>query len=85
MILITIIMFLVISIVSVVELIYIRDFYNKLITFFYIVSNFITFMVVYFIYSNKFSIIISLIFPIIILNMILVLLFIKGKLNGIKK
>ena len=82
---ISIILFLIISIINMIELIYIRDFYNKSTTFFYFVSNFITFMLIYYLYSNKFSFIIGLIFPVIILNMVLILLFIKGKLNGIKK
>lgn len=82
---ISIILFLIISIISMIELIYIRDFYNKSTTFFYFINNIIAFMLIYYLYSNKFSFIIGLIFPIIILNMVLILLFVKGKLNGIKK
>lgn len=82
MILISVILFLVISIISMIDLIFIRDFHKKLITFFYFISNFITFMLIYYLFSNKFSFIIEMIFPIIMLNMVLVLMFIKGKLDG---
>ncbi len=85
MLLISFFLFLGISIVNMIELIFIKDFYNKLITFFYFISNFITFMLVYYLYSNKFSFIIEMIFPIIMLNMILILLFIKDKLTSKKE
>lgn len=82
--LISVILFLIISIINMIELIFIKDFYSKLITFFYFVSNFITFMLIYYLFSNKFSFIIEMIFPIIMLNMVLILMFIKGKLDGNK-
>lgn len=82
--LISIILFLIVSIINMIELIFIKDFYSKLITFFYFVSNFITFMLIYYLFSNKFSFIIEMIFPIIILNMIVLLMFIKGKLENNK-
>jgi len=79
-----IILFLIISFVSIVKLCFIDEFFNKMLTFFYFSINFITFMLIYFIYSNKFGFIIGMIFPLIILNMVLMLLFIKSKVGSKK-
>lgn len=82
MVLISIVLFLIISVISVIKLCFVGEFFDKMLSFFYFSSNFITFMLIYFLYSNKFGFIIEMIFPLIILNMILILLFIKSKIGG---
>lgn len=84
MVLISIGLFLFISVISMIELCFVGEFFNKMLSFFYFSTNFITFMLIYFIYSNKFGFIIEMIFPLIILNMVLVLLFIKSRIGGSK-
>lgn len=79
---ISIILFLIIFAVISIRLFFIDEFFDKIIMFFYFMSNLITFMLIYFIYSNKFSFIIEMIFPLIILNMVLILLFIKSKVSS---
>lgn len=81
---ISIILFLIIFAIIAIKLCFIDEFFDKIITFFYFTSNLITFMLIYFIYSNKFSFIIEMIFPLIILNMVLILLFIKSKVSSKK-
>ena len=85
MLLISFCMFLCISIMSMIQLCFIKEFFNKIMTFFYFSINFITFLLVYFVYSNKFGFIIQIIFPLIILNMSVILLFIKSKIGGDRK
>ena len=85
MVLISIVLFLFISVISVIKLCFIKEFFNKMLFFFYFGTNFITFMLIYYLYSNKFGFIIEMIFPLIILNMVVVLLFIKSKIIGAKR
>lgn len=79
---ISIVLFLIIFAIISIRLFFIDEFFDKIIMFFYFMSNLITFMLIYFIYSNKFSFIIEMIFPLIILNMVLILLFIKSKVSS---
>lgn len=80
-----VIVFLLISIISLLELCFIKEFFNKILSFYYFLTNFIAFMLVYFVYSNKFGFIVEMIFPLIILNMIIILLIIKNKINNTVK
>lgn len=82
MVLISIPLFLLISIFGIIQLCFTKEFFSKILTFFYFTTNFITFMLIYFLYSNKFGFIVEMIFLLIILNMILTLLFIKNKVDG---
>lgn len=82
MILISMCLFFIISIISITQVCYTKDFFNKILVFFYFISNFTTFILLYFLFSNKFSFIISMVFPLIILNTVLVLLFIKKKIKS---
>ncbi len=84
MLLISFCLFLCISIMSMIQLCFITEFFDKIITFFYFTVNFIAFLLVYFVYSNKFGYIIQMVFPLIILNMSVILLFIKTKLESKK-
>ena len=84
MLLISFCLFLCISIMSMIQLCFIKEFFNKMITFYYFSINFIAFLFAYFIYSNKFGYIIQMIFPLIILNMSVILLFIKNKIDNSK-
>ena len=78
-------MFLCISIMSMIQLWFIKEFFSKMMTFFYFSMNFITFLLVYFIHLNKFTFIIQMIFPLIILNATVILLFVTSKITGIRK
>lgn len=80
--LISIILFLIISAISIIQLCSEKEFFSKMLMFFYFITNFTTFILSYFLFSNKFSFIISMIFPLIILNTVLVLLFIKEKIKS---
>lgn len=82
MILISVIIFLSVSILGVFQVCFAKEFFSKMISFFYFTINFITFLLIYFLFSNKFAFIINMIFPLIILNMVLILLFIKSINNG---
>ena len=84
MLLISFCLFLCISIMSMIQLCFITEFFDKIITFFYFTVNFIAFLLVYFVYSNKFGYIIQMVFPLIILNMSVILLCIKTKLESKK-
>ena len=77
-----VIVFLLISVISLLELCFIKEFFNKILSFYYFLTNFIAFMLVYFVYSNKFGFIVEMIFPLIILNMVIILLIIKNKINN---
>jgi hypothetical protein len=83
--LISMILFLFISAISIIQLCIIKEFFSKMLLFFYFITNFTTFMLSYFLFSNKISFIISMIFPLIILNTVLVLLFIKAKIKSEEK
>lgn len=80
-----VIIFLLISIISLLELCFIKEFFSKILSFYYFLTNFIAFMLVYFVYSNKFGFIVEMIFPLIILNMVIILLIIKNKINNTVK
>ena len=77
MLLIGIIVFFIISIISLINFCTLHVFYKKMIMFFYFGNNFMTFMLLYFLFSNKFGFILNMIIPLMVLNMILVLLFVK--------
>lgn len=82
MVLFSVCLFLLISIASIVKVCSSGEFFNKMLAFFYFITNFTTFVLSYFLFSNKFSFIISMIFPLIILNTVLILLFIKEKIKS---
>lgn len=69
------------SVGAVFQIYYAKEFYNKMVTLFYFMSNFITLMLIYFLYSNKFAFIVQMIFPLTILNMVMVLLIIQNRLK----
>lgn len=79
---ISIILFLILSIITIILLIKTDEFFEKMLMFFYFINNFTTFILSYFIFSNKFGFIIEMLFPLIILNSVLILLFIKGKIKS---
>jgi len=85
MILISIILFLIIAAISIIQLCAEAEFFSKMLMFFYFIINFTTFILSYFLFSNKFGFIISMIFPLIILNSVLILLFIKQKVKSEEK
>lgn len=78
----SIFLFSIISIISIVLLIKTDEPFEKMLMFFYFINNFITFILSYFLFSNKFSFIINMLFPLIILSSVLVLLFIKEKIKS---
>ena len=78
----SIFLFSIISIISIVFLIRTDEPFEKMLMFFYFINNFITFILSYFLFSNKFSFIINMLFPLIILSSVLVLLFIKEKIKS---
>lgn len=78
----SIFLFSIISIISIVLLIRTDEPFEKMLMFFYFINNFITFILSYFLFSNKFSFIINMLFPLIILSSVLVLLFIKEKIKS---
>lgn len=79
---ISIILFLILSIITIILLIKANEFFEKMLMFFYFINNFATFILSYFLFSNKFGFIIEMLFPLIILNSVLILLFIKGKIKS---
>ena len=79
---ISIILFLILSIITIILLIKADEFFEKMLMFFYFINNFTTFILSYFLFSNKFGFIIEMLFPLIILNSILILLFIKDKIKS---
>lgn len=79
---ISIILFLILSIITIILLIKADEFFEKMLMFFYFINNFTTFILSYFLFSNKFGFIIEMLFPLIILNSVLILLFIKGKIKS---
>ena len=79
---ISIILFLILSIITIILLIMADEFFEKMLMFFYFINNFTTFILSYFLFSNKFGFIIEMLFPLIILNSVLILLFIKGKIKS---
>ena len=78
----SIFLFSIISIISIVLLIKTDEPFEKMLMFFYFINNFITFILSYFLFSNKFGFIINMLFPLIILSSVLVLLFIKEKIKS---
>jgi hypothetical protein len=71
-------LFLSIIIVSLLSFFFkIDDFYKNNVLFYYIISNFITFLLIYFVYIGKFSFIVGVIYPMILINMILPLSFLE--------
>lgn len=79
---ISIILFLILSIITIILLIKADEFFEKMLMFFYFINNFTTFILSYFLFSNKFGFIIEMLFPLIILNSVLILLFIKDKIKS---
>lgn len=78
MVMVSIFLFLFIMIMSLVEIIILDDFWTKNVVFFYLINCFNNLLLVYFFLTNKFPYIISIIFVLVILDMILVLSFLNG-------
>ena len=78
MILIYIIILSIISFITVINYHLTKDVYVKLITFYYFISNLIQIIFLYFLYSHKFPYIINMIYPLLALNLISILFFIKN-------
>lgn len=51
------------------------DFFNRTLTFFYILSNMSVIMLLYFVSSYKFSFIVQMIMPLMVINVLIVLVF----------
>jgi len=71
-----------IFIVTLSQVFFEKEFFCKMLNFFYFLTNFVVFMLVYFVYSNKFGFIVEMLIPLIVLNMVLILLMVKNKVNN---